>query len=311
LPHLSKREESALLSDRALARNLNGRPRDALIDYTKAIETHSLPAADQITALLERGLVLEMLNRLNSALDDYSAVLKLVPNYATALNRRANTYRRLNQLKYAQRDYFAALAANNASREHPYYGLGQIAEAQGDPGAARKYYENALAANPDFAMATEALGNLNAISGAPMASGLPGGTAGATSQTRTLRPSRPPANSPVPLGSPRLKPKTTIETDRKSVTPRLRPTLAPRRESAISRAVQLGAWRTEDEAAAGWVNTVKLAGKLLLGVAPSIIPAEIPHKGRYFRLRINITGSVGKLCEALKAKGVDCIPVRD
>ena len=309
--HLSKRDESVLLSDRALARNLNGETREALADYTKAIGMHALPEADQITALLERGLVLEMLNRLRDALNDYGAVLKLAPNSSTALNRRANVFRRLGQLTAAQRDFLASLAANNTSPEHPYYGLGQIAEAQGDPAAARNYYGKALAANPDFAMATEALGHLNASSGAWVILH-PSEGAAANGKTRIPRSPKSSANTPVNPGRPHIKPQPNTEQDHNiSLPPLLRPAIAPRQERAALRQAQLGAWRSEGEAAGGWANAMKLAGNLLAGIEPSIIPAELPQKGRFFRLRISLSGNPQRFCEALRAKGVDCIPVAD
>jgi hypothetical protein len=94
------------------------------------------------------------------------------------------------------------------------------------------------------------------------------------------------------------------------------PTLVPlplefsaRGEHVASREIQIGAWRTENEAAAGWVHAVKLAGELLSGVAPSITPAEVPHKGQYFRLRITVKGNATELCEALKDKGAGCMIV--
>ncbi len=49
---------------------------------------------------------------------------------ATALNNRANIYRRQKRLSEARRDYLAALAAGNSRPQFSYYGLGQIAEAR-------------------------------------------------------------------------------------------------------------------------------------------------------------------------------------
>ena len=160
-PHLSKQDQNVLLSNRALANDLIGETNEALADYTRATSSGALPRAELITALLERGLVLESLHRLKDAIRDYDEVLRVSPGLATALNNRAELYRRLNQMTLAQRDYLASLAANSTSPEHSYYGLGQIAQAQGNTSSARKYFEKALSANPDFALATEALAGLN------------------------------------------------------------------------------------------------------------------------------------------------------
>ena len=50
-------------------------------------------------------------DRLDEAIADYSAVIAMKgEGLATALNNRANIYRRQNRLMEAQRDYLAALA---------------------------------------------------------------------------------------------------------------------------------------------------------------------------------------------------------
>lgn len=281
---LDDRDRALLLSNRALANNLIGKTEDALRDYTKAIDSRALPLTDQATALLERGLVLETLHRLDQAARDYSAVLQLTPRSATALNDRADVYRRLNKLAEAQRDYLASLDVNNLSPEHPYYGLGIIAEAQGDPTSARIYFGKALIANPEFALASEALSALN--HGSPRLS----------SQT---------ANRP----SPAARLNSGYLTD-KDPGPRLKASIGVRPVGSPLGELQLGAWRTEDEAAAGWARALKMSEGLLTNAHVSIVPAVVQHKGQYFRLRISVSGDAQQLCEALKAKGVDCVPVR-
>lgn len=52
-----------------------------------------------------------------------------------------------------------------------------------------------------------------------------------------------------------------------------------------------------------------LAGMLLKSAHVSIIPADVSHKGQYFRLRIDVSGNLGKFCKALNAKGIQCVPV--
>jgi hypothetical protein len=74
--------------------------------------------------------------------------------------------------------------------------------------------------------------------------------------------------------------------------------------------VQLGAWRQEDEAAAGWNRALKAADGALAGFSPHIVAADLPGKGRYYRLRV--TAPDGRqLCAVLTAKGLDCIPAKD
>src|SRR6185312_5400895 len=134
-----------------------GRRDDALAAYTKAIESHLLDRAAQARALFDRGLLLDGMGRLDDALQDYTGALSLSPKFAAALNNRANVYRRLRRFSEAQHDYRASLAAGNPKSEYPYYGLGQIAEAEGRNDQARTFYGKALAAAPDFVLASQKL----------------------------------------------------------------------------------------------------------------------------------------------------------
>jgi hypothetical protein len=78
----------------------------------------------------------------------------------------------------------------------------------------------------------------------------------------------------------------------------------------VGQEVQLGAWRQEAEAAAGWNRAVATAGGVLAGLSPHIVAVDLPGRGRYYRLRV--TALDGKqLCAALTARGMDCIPARD
>ena len=70
----------------------------------------------------------------------------------------------------------------------------------------------------------------------------------------------------------------------------------------------MGAWRTEAEAGQGWNSAQKRSGGLLDGLSPHIVAVDLPGKGRYYRLRV---AAPAKLCAALKAASVDCIPARD
>ena len=74
--------------------------------------------------------------------------------------------------------------------------------------------------------------------------------------------------------------------------------------------VQLGAWRQEAEAAAGWNRAVELAGGVLSGFSPHSVAVDLPGRGRYYRLRVE-TAESKQFCAILTAKGLDCIPVRD
>jgi len=138
-----------------------GQRQDALADYTLAIENHALSGNDLVQVLFDRGRLLDGMGRPKDALADYSAALSLSPDFVAALNNRAGVYAQLGQLAEARRDYLSALGvADSSERPHSYFGLGRIAEAQGDLAEAREFYNRALAADPRFGPATERLGVL-------------------------------------------------------------------------------------------------------------------------------------------------------
>jgi acetyl esterase/lipase len=74
--------------------------------------------------------------------------------------------------------------------------------------------------------------------------------------------------------------------------------------------VQLGAWQQEADAAAGWIKALKKAGGILTGLSPHIVAVDLPGRGRFYRLRV-ATPDGKRLCIALAAQGIDCIPARD
>jgi hypothetical protein len=96
----------------------------------------------------------------------------------------------------------------------------------------------------------------------------------------------------------------------------LRPALdqhdwAPIKDAAA--VVQLGAWRSEVEANAGWDKARAKAGKLLDGLIPHVVTADLPGMVRYYRLRVSPASGQSRagLCASLVAKGLTCLPVRE
>ena len=89
-------------------------------------------------------------------------------------------------------------------------------------------------------------------------------------------------------------------------------------QSAAARAaaggeVQLGAWRSEAEARAGWQKAQVQARELLAGLRPHVLAADLPGKGVYYRLRVSPGAGVSRsqFCDRVSAAGVTCFPVRD
>jgi tetratricopeptide (TPR) repeat protein len=315
-PSLSPLEWNRSLMARGRVSERLGQNEDALADYTLAIESHVLPTDEQARALFDRGLLLDGMSRLDEALADYSASLLLSPQFAAALNNRGNVYRRLGRTSDARRDYLAALEAGNLQSQYSYFGLGEIAEGEGDKTEARQFYAHALAADPKYDLARDRLAAIssgeqmvrleppvaNQAEGHAAQPSTPADQDEATAPI-TLRPPTQTVQKPVP-GAASVAPDAATRL-------LLKPSLQGDRR-AVGAQVQLGAWRSEAEANQGWDRALRQAGDALRGFSPRIVTVELPRIGRYYRLRVS-AGQDGakRLCEALAAKGLDCMPVRD
>ena len=342
--NLSVVERGRLCLYRGLAEELLGSRDTALRDFAAALETGALPAEEREQALLQRGFLRDGLGRLDEAARDYSAVIALKgESVATALNNRANIYRRQKRFVDAQRDYQAALSAQGAKGQYSWYGLGQIAEAQADTLTARRFYTKAVAADPGYALASERLEALGGpLEGAiaepsdmivlhpPKASAAAKPALEVTKEadgTIVLRPQNAatPQALPVALKAIRHDAPNQISDappghKRSPAKVVLRPALdQPVRTrhagepGQVGTEVQLGAWRSEGEASAGWEKAKLRAGEALNGLSPHIVTADLPGRGRYFRLRVAITAgqSQSAFCAGLSARGVACLPARD
>lgn len=311
-----------LLLYHGLASALLGARDGALRDLTQAIDTRVLPPEDLGQAYLQRGFLREGVGQLDEAIGDYGAVIALKGySTATAFNNRGDIYLRRNRLMDAQADYLAALSAEGGQSQYSYYGLGRVAEAAGDRLAARGFYAKAVTIDPGYGPASE---RLAALGGPPGAAN--------PAQRIVLRPplarnagiSMTVADAPVILRPPPGK-KESVAITPLAVPPSsflpvnaltLRPAFdqsdvhVPARQDGE---VQLGAWRSAAEATAAWDKAKARADGALDGLSPHIQAAQIPGKGRYFRLRVRPeTGKSGaEMCADLAAKALACFPVRD
>ena len=345
-------ERGRLLLYRGLAQELLGATDAAVTDFTQALAASNLPPEERAQALLQRGFLRDGLGKLELATADYSAVIVMKgDSLATALNNRANIYRRQNRLMDARRDYLAALSAGGGKPQYSYYGLGQIAEALHDTLTARSSYARALAADPDYSLASERLAALGgapegtladadkvtlrapqSVSGpvAPPADAARGFKVATEASkepdgTIVLRPprNRQSPNNPSPdnilLRPPGTQARPVAErTVRAAPSPPRKPALRPaldQREHPPVQAgvdeVQLGAWRSQAEAEAGWDKAKAKAPGILGSLRPHIVTVELPGRGLYYRLRVGPAGQSQKtLCDNLVAAGVACIPIR-
>jgi tetratricopeptide (TPR) repeat protein len=318
--NIDARERGGLLLYRGLAHELLGSQQDAMTDFTAALQIHALPADAREQTLLQRGFLLDSLGKLHDAIGDYSAVIAMKgAAAATALNNRANIYRRQNKMAEAKRDYLAALSQGGGQPQYSWYGLGQLSEAGGDTEAARGSYARAVAAAPDYMLASERL----------VALGGPREAMRADPEVITLR--RPPQPvrtadarppdvasdaTPVALHPPHGNsgPITLHPLGPRVATgePGLRPALDAPAARTVRGEVQIGAWRSEEEARQGWKEAVHRAGGVLEGLEPHIMVADLPGRGRYYRLRTAPGGGgAAQLCARLTAAGQDCLLARD
>lgn len=340
-------DNAYLHMNRGLAREKLDRRSEALADFTAAIEAKILPAGEQARALFDRGVTLDEMGRTDAAIADYSQAISFAPGYATALNNRGNAYRRMKKFDLARADYAAALAAGDDEPEFPLYGLGRIAEAQGDAVLAQSFYNKALAANASYTPASDRMTKLASAStgytlhppqsdpsvqvNMPTAAPTTPVTQDAFSQQVDLRP--PPSEAPAET-APRkphkdravvasfgLRPAIldgakaskhpvhVASTAPKPIPEIPRPVERAAAPSSSGAMIQLGAWRDEAAAADGWNRIVGRSGGLLSGVNPRVVAADIPGKGHFWRLRAEPSSGedAASLCEQLKAKGLACI----
>lgn len=257
-----------------------GRNVDAVAWLTKAISAHALKPEDAARALFDRGVAHDAMRDTQSAIADYSAALAINPAFSAALNNRANAFRRAGKFKDAKRDYLAALNSLEAKRQYSYYGLGLIAGQEGDPDGARLYFQKALAEDSGFSLAAEALAALSHEA-------LP------VKLVVVSQPERPP----------------TVERSREAA--RIGPVLRPTINETGRAMVQLGAFRDEASAVAGWNKVVTASGGALDGLRPVIVSVELPGRGRFWRLRAAVgeVAAAKKLCKRLNELRLSCMQV--
>lgn len=313
-------DNAYLLLDRGLAREQLHCREEAVKDFTAAIALNALPQSELARALFDRGVILDELGRTEAAIADYSHAIALSPRYAAALNNRGNAYRRLERYPEARADYQAALAAGDDEPEYPLYGLGRIAEAQGDPAAAKAFYERSIAANGMFMPASRRLASLGPASTSTdytIHAPDPAPAVAANAEAPKVDLHKPaPASASVAdtfgLRPAILGPQVKAKQKPIRVASIAEPELSEASAATSGALVQLGAWRSKDDAALGWDRAAASADNLLSGATPHIVEADVPGKGHFFRLRTHAPAgtSAEDYCAQLRAKGLSCIPVR-
>jgi tetratricopeptide (TPR) repeat protein len=144
-PHLLA--ANALLQNGQLESALNRTARAAALE----------PSSGDVAVM--RGRILERAGRGEQALTEYERAIQLNPNDVPARGRLAGLALSLGQHDRADRELEILLAAKyQLSRTH--FMLGKVAEARGDKATAAAEYRHALALEPTFAPARQALAAL-------------------------------------------------------------------------------------------------------------------------------------------------------
>ena len=310
-PALTGVERAHVLINRGLAYEQMGRHKDAAADFTLAIGMNVLGREDLARALLDRGIVLDEMGQSDAAINDYTAALAAVPNFPAALNNRANAFRRRGDLRSARADYENSLIEGNATPEYPLYGLGQIAEAEGNKVAALGFYQKAFSANPGFDPVVQRLAALQSEQGA----------------TPTVKPNAKPSPAPSAASEPppmRVTSPTSVNnTPPQNAVASLGNEAPPLRQNIVddpsrgmhattAARVQLGAYRSHSEAMDNWNRLISASGDLLGSLKPDVIKADVAGKGTYYRLRTGVPAgqSASAFCRTLQARGLACIVVK-
>lgn len=293
-------ERARVLINRGLANEQLGRPKEAVNDFTRAIGMKVLGREDLARALHDRGVAQDEMGKSDAAINDYTAALAAVPDFPAALNNRANAYRRRGDLRNARADYEASLIKGNATPEYPLYGLGQIAEAEGNKAAALGFYQKAFAANPGFDLVAQRLAALQSERPGQKAAQPASRSEAPPMSAATPAVDHAPQNAVATLGSEVPLRQNIVDDPAKKVS------------AGLGARVQLGAYRSEGEAVDNWNRLVTASSDLLGSLKPDIVKADIAGKGTYYRLRTGVPDGqdANAFCRTLQARKLACIVVK-
>lgn len=313
----------------------------AVLDFSEALGSSDLSTEDRVRGYFDRGVAADSCGDIRAAQDDYSAALRLRPDFAAALINRGNTYRLQKLFVEARQDYQGALALKDVPAAYAYYGLGAIAAEEGQYRLAADMFDRALASDKDYALAREARDAIDRayLAGVPAASAMNEAAAQSRSrrigQARALRPGVPALRLSLPSaalpaqgsGVPHVSrharslPPTGSSFSVSAAARAQRPSSATSGSETAGRAesaegdpgsggavVQLGSYRSRTEAMEAWQRIVAHAGDLLSSRPPHISEADLGGRGLFFRLRVTADSqnAADHLCASLKTLGLAC-----
>lgn len=138
------------LLNRALAFQQTNDHGSAIDDYTAALSLDAMSPSLRATALYNRGLSQQKLGKLPLAIEDFTGSLLLNPKSAYAFYSRANALRESGQLLFALSDYERALRYQHPDQARVYFGSATTYLALERPQDAKRAFNAALAANPNY-----------------------------------------------------------------------------------------------------------------------------------------------------------------
>ncbi|MEX6634182.1 tetratricopeptide repeat protein [Hyphococcus lacteus] len=125
-----------------------------------ALRGGDLMRGDQKKTLVNRGVILNRAGAFEDARADFDAAIAIDDNLAEAYLNRGNSFYLAQQFDAALADYDRALALAITKPWAAWYNIGLVYEAIKKPDMARKAFQNALNANPEFTQAQQKLEKL-------------------------------------------------------------------------------------------------------------------------------------------------------
>ena len=123
----------------------------------KALKQEQLTPGDRAATLVNRGIILNRARKLDAALADFSAALKLRPELGEAHLNRGNTYFFRREFESALGDYTQAIEQETSDLHVAYFNRALVHEVMKDYDAARADLAQALSLSPNFLQATQRL----------------------------------------------------------------------------------------------------------------------------------------------------------
>ena len=116
-----------------------------------------LIVADRVATLVNRGVILHKLQRVQSALDDFNSALRIMPEQADAHINRGVAYLTLSRFDEAMADIERGIALGPSEPALAYFNRAIANERMGKIPEAYRDYQRALKEAPGFTAAANAL----------------------------------------------------------------------------------------------------------------------------------------------------------